>query len=230
MSALSFVSSIKYGAQMKTSANSSLFTTASETLALDLGGSDPTLALLKIEGTLNAAQLAALNAEIAAKASRVYKAVNVPVAAAKFNGGRNTTAPQKLDYFNARTATGAKVYSDPEASYRAAVENFVNEESMTVNPYTGKSLVTSSLISSSASSEGVDIALIPGNQYKITAGSDSLQCQYDKTCVVGGDFVIKICPGNVSTLLANPILSKTTSTSNFRTTQRLVGLRFIEPS
>jgi hypothetical protein len=226
MSALSFVSSIKYGAQMKTSANSSLFTTASETLALDLGGSDPTLALLKIEGTLNAAQLAALNAEIAAKASRVYKAVNVPVAAAKFNGGRNTTAPQKLDYFNARTATGAKVYSDPEASYRAAVENFVNETSMTVDPRNGKSLLTSSLISVSDSSDGIDIALIPGNEYRVTPGSDSLQCAFGQSCVIGGDFVIKICPGNVSTLLANPILSKTMSTNNVMTTHNLTNRWF----
>ena len=58
---------------MKSSANPSLFTTASETTSLDLGGSDPTLALLKIEGTLNAAQIAALNAGITAKQNQVYK-------------------------------------------------------------------------------------------------------------------------------------------------------------
>lgn len=215
---------------MKSSASPSLFTTASQSLGLDLGGSDPTLELLKIEGTLNASQLAALNASLAAKSSRVYKAVNIPITNAKCNGGRNTNAPRLIDYINARTTTGAKAYSDPEASYRAAVENFVNEKSMAVNPHTGKCLLTSSLIASSASSSGIDIALIPGNQYKITAGSDSLQCQYGKTCVVGGDFVVPIFPGNVSTQLANPILSKTMRTSNFMTTQRLVGPRFAESS
>ena len=99
---ISFISSIKYGAQMKTSANPSLFTTSSSTLELDLGGSDPTLSLLKIEGALNAAQLAALDAALKAKENRVYKAVNIPVTPAKFNGGRNTSAPQLIDYINAQ--------------------------------------------------------------------------------------------------------------------------------
>lgn len=210
---------------MKSSANPSLFTTASETTSLDLGGSDPTLALLKIEGTLNAAQIAALNAGITAKQNQVYKPTIKPTPAT-FNGGRNTNAPRLIDYINARTATGAKAYADPEATFRAAVENFVNETSMTVDPRNGKSLLTSSLISVSDSSDGIDIALIPGNEYRVTPGSDSLQCAFGQSCVIGGDFVIKICPGNVSTLLANPILSKTMSTNNVMTTHNLTNRWF----
>lgn len=214
---------MKYGAQMNTSANPSLFTTASSTLGLDLGGSDPTLELLKIEGALNTAQIAALNATLNAKQSRVYKAVNVPVTPAQSNGGRNTAAPQLIDYINARTATGAKLYTDPAAIFRAAVENFVNEKSMSVNPRNGEKLLTSSLISVADSSAGVDIALVPGNQYRISPGSDGLQCPNGQSCVIGGDFVIPIFSGNVSTILANPIMSTTMRTNNFTTTQRLFG-------
>jgi hypothetical protein len=216
-------SSMKYGAQMNTSANTSLFTSASNSTTLDLGGSDPTLELLKIEGTLNAAQVEALK-----KLNTVYKPATIPVAA-KFNGGRNTTAPQLIDYINARTKNGVKVYSDPEASFKLAVENFVNEKSLQVIPSNGTAVLTSTQISSSASAGYIDIGLIPGrnNQYGASPGSDSLQCipAFDKngktlSCVVGGDFVIPICPGNVATLLANPILSKTTRTNNIITTMR----------
>jgi hypothetical protein len=225
---ISFISSMKYGAQMNMSANTSLFTSASNSTTLDLGGSDPTLELLKIEGTLNAAQAEALNKSLANKLNAVYKPANIPVAA-KFNGGRNTTAPQLIDYFNARTKNGAKVYSDPEASFKLAVENFGNEESLQVIPSNGMAVLTSTQISSSASAGYIDIGLIPGkkNQYRASPGSDSLQCipAFDKngktlSCVVGGDFVIPICPGNVSTLLANPILSKTTRANNIITTMR----------
>jgi len=219
---------MKYGAQMNTSANTSLFTSASNSTTLDLGGSDPTLELLKIEGTLNAAQVEALKKSLANKLNTVYKPTNIPVAA-KFNGGRNTTAPQLIDYINARTKNGAKVYSDPEASFKLAVENFVNEKSLQVIPSNGTAVLTSTQISSSASAGYIDIGLIPGrnNQYGASPGSDSLQCipAFDKngktlSCVVGGDFVIPICPGNVATLLANPILSKTTRTNNIITTMR----------
>jgi len=221
-------SSMKYGAQINTSANTSLFTSASNSTSLDLGGSDPTLELLKIEGALNAAQVDALNKSLTNKLNTVYKPANIPVAA-KFNGGRNTNAPQLIDYINAQTKTGAKVYSDPEASFRAAVDNFVNEKSLQVIPSNGKSVLTSTQISSTASSGYIDIALIPGinNQYGSSPGSDSLQCNpaFDKngntlSCVVGGDFVIPVFSGNVSTLLANPILSKTTRTNNIITTLR----------
>jgi len=219
---------MKYGAQMNMSANTSLFTSASNSTTLDLGGSDPTLELLKIEGTLNAAQVEALKKSLANKLNTVYKPTNIPVAA-KFNGGRNTTAPQLIDYINARTKNGAKVYSDPEASFKLAVENFVNEKSLQVIPSNGTAVLTSTQISSSASTGYIDIGLIPGknNQYRASPGSDSLQCipAFDKngktlSCVVGGDFVIPICPGNVATLLANPILSKTTRTNNIITTMR----------
>jgi hypothetical protein len=238
---ISFISSIKYGAQMKSSASPSLFTVASDTLGLDFGGNDPTLELLTIEGTLNAAQLTARAKQIAAKESHVYKAVNIPPLIAKSNGGRNTTAPQLIDYVNARTAAGVKAYTDPEGIlsdeayaatvYRAAVENFVNEKSLSVIPLNGTSVLTSTRISISSDAAGVDIALVPGkvpgNEYKKIIGSNTLPCPSPSypgagpAC--GGTFVLHPCPGNVSTQFANPIMSKTMSTSNFMTTRRLFG-------
>ena len=198
---------MKHGAQMKLSANSPLFTAASDSSTADYTLYDPTQ--LPISTPI--------------KLTTIRKAVNIPPLIAKSNGGRNTTAPQLIDYINARTATGAKVYTDPEGIlsdeayaetiYRTAVENFVNEKSMEVIPLNGTSVLTNSLISVSSSTYSTDISLIP--HYKQRAGSCGMQSVFGQTsCVIGGDFVIPACPGNVSTLLSNPILTKTMRTNN----------------
>ena len=210
---------------MKSSANQSLFTVASDTTGLDLGGSDPT------HDTFDAG--------IAAKENKVYSAGNKVIQSAKFTGGRITTAPQISTYVNARTSEGAKVYKDPEASYMAAVENFASEASMAVNPTTGTRSLTISRVTGYASADSFDVALLPSYNgsntgivstdnigtptFDLFSGAGKiLQCPSlayvgASAAACGGTFVSPPTQGKVCTNLANPSVSKTTSTSNFVT-------------